>query len=212
MLFPLRKQALLSAAWVVSAVALSAGAVSAQQAADVENANKKPAVSEPKKTAATPAPMEKTFPVPSDEELRKKLTPEEYAVVRQNATERPFTNKYWQHKEEGIYVDIVTGKPLFSSRDKFDTDCGWPGFAKPIEDAEVKQLRDMTHGMVRVEVRSATGDAHLGHVFDDGPKELGGKRYCINSASLRFIPKGKMAESGYGAWLKLFEAPAPKEK
>ena len=208
-LFPLKKQAVLSAALMVSAVTLSIGALSALHAEDAE---KKPAVSEPKKTATTPAPMEKTFPVPSDEELRKKLTPEEYAVVRQNGTERPFTNKYWQHKEEGIYVDIVTGKPLFSSKDKFDTDCGWPGFAKPIEDAEVKQLRDMTHGMVRVEVRSATGDAHLGHVFDDGPKELGGKRYCINSASLRFVPKAKMAELGYGAWLKMFEVPSQKGK
>ncbi len=133
------------------------------------------------------------------------LTPQQYAVVRENATERPFTNMYWRHREDGIYVDIVTGKPLFSSRDKFDTECGWPGFAKPIEEAEIKQLRDTTHGMVRVEVRSATGDAHLGHVFDDGPLELGGKRYCINSASLRFVPKEKMSELGYGAWLRLFE-------
>jgi methionine-R-sulfoxide reductase len=152
-------------------------------------------------------PMEKQFSVPSDDELRRMLTPQQYAVVRENATERPFTNIYWRYREEGIYVDIVTGKPLFSSRDKFDTECGWPGFAKPIEEAEIKQLRDTTHGMLRVEVRSATGDAHLGHVFDDGPLELGGKRYCINSASLRFVPKEKMAELGYGAWLRLFEKP-----
>ncbi|MEY5009549.1 MAG: methionine-R-sulfoxide reductase [Verrucomicrobiota bacterium] len=151
--------------------------------------------------------MEKQFSVPSDDELRRMLTPQQYAVVRENATERPFTNIYWRYREEGIYVDIVTGKPLFSSRDKFDTECGWPGFAKPIEEAEIKQLRDTTHGMLRVEVRSATGDAHLGHVFDDGPLELGGKRYCINSASLRFVPKEKMAELGYGAWLRLFEKP-----
>jgi methionine-R-sulfoxide reductase len=149
--------------------------------------------------------MEKQFTVPSDEELRRTLTPQQYAVVRENATERPFSNVYWRHREEGIYVDIVTGKPLFSSRDKFDTECGWPGFAKPIEEVEIKQLKDTTHGMVRVEVRSATGDAHLGHVFDDGPRELGGKRYCINSASLRFVAKEKMAELGYGAWLHLFE-------
>jgi peptide methionine sulfoxide reductase msrA/msrB len=160
-----------------------------------------------KKSELIPA-MEKKFTTPSDEELRKSLTPQQYAVVRENATERPFTNPYWQHREEGIYVDIVTGKPLFSSRDKFDTDCGWPGFAKPIDEAEIKQLRDSTHGMLRVEVRSATGDAHLGHVFNDGPKELGGKRYCINSASLRFIPREKMAEAGYAGWLKVFEAPA----
>jgi methionine-R-sulfoxide reductase len=150
-------------------------------------------------------PMEKQFSVPSDDELRRILTPQQYAVVRENATERPFSNIYWRHREEGIYVDIVTGKPLFSSRDKFDTECGWPGFAKPIEEAEIKQLKDATHGMIRVEVRSATGDAHLGHVFDDGPLELGGKRYCINSASLRFVPKEKMDELGYGAWLRLFE-------
>jgi peptide-methionine (R)-S-oxide reductase len=144
-------------------------------------------------------------PIPSDEELRKKLTPLQYAVVRENATERPFTNEYWRHNEEGIYVDIVSGKPLFSSKDKFDTDCGWPGFAKPIEPAEVKELKDKSHGMIRVEVRSKTGDAHLGHVFNDGPPELGGLRYCINSAAIRFIPKAQLAEAGYGDYLKLFE-------
>ena len=127
-------------------------------------------------------------------------------MTRQNATERPFTNEYWKHNEEGIYVDIISGKPLFSSKDKFDTDCGWPGFAKPIDATEVKQLSDKTHGMERIEVRSKTGDAHLGHVFNDGPKALGGLRYCINSASIRFVPKAKMAEAGYGDWLKIFDA------
>ena len=163
----------------------------------------------PEPTADAPAPPTLTFAKPSDDELRQKLTPDQWYVVRENGTERPFTNEYWKHDEEGIYVDIVTGKPLFSSRDKFDTDCGWPGFAKPIEDHEVKELNDLTHGMVRTEVRSATGDAHLGHVFDDGPPELGGKRYCINSASIRFIPKEKMSELGYGAWLKDVEKPKP---
>ncbi|MES2570931.1 MAG: peptide-methionine (R)-S-oxide reductase MsrB [Verrucomicrobiota bacterium] len=143
--------------------------------------------------------------IPSNEELRKRLTPLQYAVTRENATERPFVNEYWKNTGEGIYVDIISGKALFSSKDKFDTECGWPGFAKPIEAGEVKELVDKTHGMQRVEVRSKTGDAHLGHVFNDGPKELGGLRYCINSAAIRFIPKEKMAEAGYGEWLKLFK-------
>ena len=145
---------------------------------------------------------------PSDDELRKRLTPIQYAVTRENATERPFTNEFWKHKEEGIYVDIISGKPLFSSKDKFDTECGWPAFAKPIDAKEIKELADKSHGMERIEVRSKTGDAHLGHVFDDGPKELGGIRYCINSAALRFVPKAKMAEAGYGEWLKIFESGA----
>jgi methionine-R-sulfoxide reductase len=169
---------------------------------------------------ATPAPakpapqsattVKPTDQIPTNEELRKKLTPLQYAVVRENATERPFSNEYWQHKEEGIYVDIVSGKPLFSSKDKFDTDCGWPGFAKPIDSTEVKELTDKTHGMARTEVRSKTGDAHLGHVFNDGPRELGGLRYCINSASIRFVPKAKMAELGYGDYLKVFEGDQKK--
>jgi methionine-R-sulfoxide reductase len=144
--------------------------------------------------------------IPSDEELRKRLTPLQYAVTRQNATERAFTNEYWKHNGEGIYVDIISGKPLFSSKDKFDTDCGWPGFAKPIDAGEVRELADTSLGMERVEVRSKTGDAHLGHVFNDGPKELGGLRYCINSAAIRFVPKEKMAEAGYGEWLRIFGA------
>ena len=161
-----------------------------------------------KEPAPTPTPKsaaaESKKSMPTDEELRKRLTPEQYAVTRQNATERPFTNEYWKHNEEGIYVDIISGKPLFSSKDKFDTDCGWPGFAKPIDATEVKQLSDKTHGMERIEVRSKTGEAHLGHVFNDGPKALGGLRYCINSASLRFIPLEEMAAQGYGAYLEAF--------
>ena len=172
------------------------------------------AQAEPAKAApvATTSEKEAKFTVPSDEELRKRLTPEQYKVVRQNGTERPFTNEFWKHNEEGIYVDIVSGKPLFSSKDKFDTDCGWPGFAKPIADGEIKELADKSHGMDRVEVRSKTGDAHLGHVFNDGPQELGGLRYCINSAALRFVPKAKMQEAGYGAWLKIFNAPESRER
>lgn len=169
-----------------------------------------------------PAPKEKSDkpaaeaaakkPLPTDEELKKKLTPIQYAVTRENATERPFTNEFWKHNEEGIYVDIISGEALFSSKDKFDTDCGWPGFSKPINDAEVAKLADKTHGMDRIEVRSKTGNAHLGHVFNDGPIEKGGLRYCINSASLRFIPKDKMKEAGYGKLLPLFEAEKPKEE
>jgi methionine-R-sulfoxide reductase len=165
-------------------------------------------------TADSKPADKKTETKPSDEELRKKLTPLQYAVTRQNATERPFTNEFWNFHGEGIYVDIISGKPLFSSKDKFDTECGWPGFSKPINADEVKQLADHSHGMDRIEVRSATGDAHLGHVFNDGPKERGGLRYCINSASLRFVPKEKMAEAGYGDLLKMFDdkkSDAPKK-
>ena len=158
----------------------------------------------PKKAEPSTAIAGTKTPLPPDDELRKRLTPLQYAVTRENATERPFVNEYWKQNGEGIYVDIISGKPLFSSKDKFDTDCGWPGFAKPIDAGEVKELADKTHGMERVEVRSKTGDAHLGHVFHDGPKELGGLRYCINSAAIRFVPKEKMDEAGYGEWLKIF--------
>ena len=164
----------------------------------------KPAPKKPETMSDTKA----TKPVPSDEELKKILTPEQYAVTRENATERPFTNKYDHHFEEGIYVDIISGEALFSSKDKFDSGCGWPAFTKPINDAEVKNLVDNSYGMKRTEVRSKTGNAHLGHVFEDGPRDKGGLRYCINSASLRFIPKDKMKEAGYGDLLKQFEEPA----
>jgi len=164
------------------------------------------ATTEEKKMSTNAAPnSEKKFAVPSDDELKKKLTPLQYAVARESDTERPFTNEYWKTNEEGIYVSIVTGEPLFSSKDKFYSDCGWPAFSKPITDTEIKELSDRTAGMVRTEVRSKLGDAHLGHVFDDGPAEKGGKRYCINSASLRFVPKDKMAAAGYGEYLKIFE-------
>jgi peptide-methionine (R)-S-oxide reductase len=138
------------------------------------------------------------------EELKKKLTPMQYEVTQNNGTEPPFRNEYWNDLREGIYVDIVSGKPLFSSRDKYDAGCGWPSFTKPIMDEEVIEKQDLSHFMVRTEVRSKTADSHLGHVFDDGPGE-NGLRYCINSAAMRFVPKEKMEEEGYGEYLKLFQ-------
>jgi len=135
-----------------------------------------------------------------------RLSPEQFQVTQHSATERPFENEYWDHDEPGIYVDIVSGEPLFSSLDKFHSHCGWPSFTKPVEAENVDERHDGAHGMSRTEVRSTHGDSHLGHVFDDGPKEAGGLRYCINSASLRFIPLDQLEEEGYGSYLKLFEA------
>jgi peptide-methionine (R)-S-oxide reductase len=133
------------------------------------------------------------------------LTPEQYRVTQQSGTERPGTGPLLYNKEPGIYVDIVSGEPLFASSDKFESGCGWPSFTKPIEPANVSELRDTTHGMIRTEVRSAHGDSHLGHVFDDGPRDRGGLRYCINSASLRFVPRAQMEAEGYGAYLSQVE-------
>jgi len=133
------------------------------------------------------------------------LTREQFLVTQQSATERPGTGEYLENKEPGIYVDIVSGEPLFASSDKYESGCGWPSFTKPIEPAHVNELRDTTHGMVRTEVRSTHGDSHLGHVFPDGPADRGGLRYCINSASLRFIHRDDMAAEGYGAYLDQVE-------
>ena len=149
------------------------------------------------------APQTKVYQKPDDTTLRKKLSAEQYAVTQKNATEPAFHNEYWNEHRPGIYVDITTGEPLFISSDKFDSGCGWPSFSKPIQKNLINEKLDTTHGMVRTEVRSKTGGAHLGHVFTDGPKEKGGLRYCINSASLRFIPKDKMQEEGYGDYLSL---------
>ena len=140
----------------------------------------------------------------SDDAISR-LTPEQFRVTQQNGTERAFTGEYDEHFEPGIYVDIVSGEPLFSSSAKFNSGCGWPSFSKPIVEANVNELRDNTHGMIRTEVRSAHGDSHLGHVFPDGPREMGGLRYCINSASLRFVPKDEMVAEGYGDYLPQVE-------
>jgi peptide-methionine (R)-S-oxide reductase len=139
------------------------------------------------------------------EDLKQKLTPMQYHVTQENGTEPPFRNEYDQHFEEGIYVDIVSGKPLFSSKDKFDAHCGWPSFAKPLESSEIKENFDTSHGMRRTEVRSATADSHLGHLFPDGPSSLGGLRYCINSAALRFVPKDQLDAEGLSEYKQLFE-------
>ena len=129
------------------------------------------------------------------------LNEEQFRVTQHSGTERPWTGEYNDNKAEGIYVDIVSGEPLFASSDKFESGCGWPSFTKPIEPAHVNEISDRTHGMVRTEVRSTHGDSHLGHVFNDGPVDRGGLRYCINSASLRFVPREEMEEQGYGEYL-----------
>lgn len=141
-----------------------------------------------------------------DKEKRlKELTELQYYVTQQNGTEPPFRNEFDEHFEEGLYVDIVSGKPLFSSKDKYNSGCGWPAFTKPVETEEVIEHFDTSHGMRRVEVRSKEADSHLGHVFPDGPQQFGGMRYCINSAALRFIPVDELEAQGYGDYVKYFE-------
>lgn len=149
--------------------------------------------------------MNKKYIKPNNEELKNKLRDIEYRVTQESATERPFSHEYNDNFEEGIYVDIVSGEPLFSSKDKFDAGCGWPSFTKPVEDEHIVEERDLSHGMIRTEVRSKYGDSHLGHVFPDGPRDKGGLRYCINGASLRFIKKEDMEKEGYGEYLSLFK-------
>ncbi|BDU70267.1 hypothetical protein GETHOR_23680 [Geothrix oryzae] len=147
---------------------------------------------------------------PTPEALRQKLTPMQFHVTQEAGTEPPFRNEYWNEHREGVYVDVVSGKPLFSSKDKFDSGCGWPSFTKPLEGEDVVEKRDVSAGMVRTEVRSKEADSHLGHVFDDGPKDRGGLRYCINSASLRFVPIEDLEKQGLGAFLPLFGKAAAK--
>ncbi|MBE6060078.1 MAG: peptide-methionine (R)-S-oxide reductase MsrB [Clostridium sulfidigenes] len=149
--------------------------------------------------------MDNKYMKRSKEELKKILTKEQYNVTQENGTELPYKNEYFDFYEEGIYVDIITGEPLFISSDKFNSGCGWPAFSKPIDRDFIKENIDKSHGMVRTEVRSKNGDSHLGHVFCDGPEELGGLRYCINSASLKFIQKDKMKEEGYEEYLDLLD-------
>jgi len=139
----------------------------------------------------------------SKEELKTKLTKIQYQVTQESATEPPFSSEYWNSAQPGIYVDIATGEPLFVSSDKFESGCGWPSFSKPIHDSLLTEIPDMSHNMERIEVRSSTGDSHLGHVFEDGPKESGGLRYCINGASLKFIPKEDMGKNGYSSYINL---------
>ncbi|GEN51393.1 MAG: peptide-methionine (R)-S-oxide reductase MsrB [Alkalibacterium thalassium] len=138
-------------------------------------------------------------------ELKQKLTPIQYEVTQNNATERPGTGEYDQFFEDGIFVDVVSGEPLFSSNDKYDAGCGWPSFTKPIKKRTIKEKRDSTFGMERTEVRSSEADSHLGHVFTDGPQDKGGLRYCINSAAMRFVPVDKLEEEGYGEYLAEFK-------
>ena len=140
-----------------------------------------------------------------EQALKAKLTPEQYHVTREKGTERAFTGQYWNNHDEGLYVDIVSGEPLFASINKYDSRSGWPSFTVPVEPANIVEKTDSTYGMVRTEVRSAHGDSHLGHLFDDGPAEEGGLRYCINSAAMRFVPLSELEAAGYGEYAHLFQ-------
>jgi len=188
--------------WLAAAAvaAMFGTATGANAQASAARASSQPVVN-PGKTGAR---WMTDFKKPSDAELKKELTPLQYQVTQHEATERPFQNEYWNNHEAGIYVDVVSGEPLFSSLDKYESGTGWPSFTKPLEPANVKTKTDRSLLMERTEVRSAHADSHLGHLFDDGPQPTG-LRYCMNSASMRFIPVGKLAAEGYGQYLGLFE-------
>lgn len=176
-----------------------------------------PACAQSKSADAAPASASKspssgkTFVKPSDSELKKKLTPLQYAVTQHEDTETPFRNQYWDNHEPGIYVDVVSGEPLFSSLDKYDSGTGWPSFTKPLEPTNIRTKSDRMLGYERVEVRSAKADSHLGHVFDDGPRPTG-LRYCMNSAAMRFIPASQLEAEGYGQYAALFKPAVTSKK
>jgi methionine-R-sulfoxide reductase len=191
--------------WLMaSAAAIMAGVVATGASAQSSTRAPVPSAPPAANTGKTGARSMTDFKKPSDTDLKKTLSPLQYQVTQHEATERPFQNEYWDNHEAGIYVDVVSGEPLFSSLDKFDSGTGWPSFTKPLEPANVKTKTDRSLFMERTEVRSSHADSHLGHLFDDGPQPTG-QRYCMNSASMRFIPVAKLAEEGYGQYLPLFE-------